>query len=290
MGQVTAAGLARREAAAESPEGSEVLELLTLDEKHYGRGQRYLTVVGDPVGERVWEVTDGREREPVVTLLETCLTAAQRQGVRAVALDLWQGFGRACREVLPQARLVYDRFHAAQELNHALDLTRRAEHARLRQGAKPPSGRKHGVTVLSGTRFWWLQAADTLPPEKRQTLEALARQGLETARVWECKEAFRAFFTQPDVAAGKRFLKEWAEQARRLENAQLTAVVEQFEKHEEKLLAYLETGLTNSFGEYLNGRLQTLRERARGFHSASAYRIAILFHLGKLDVCPQRFP
>lgn len=288
MHQVVQAGLARRRAS--TGEGAEVLETLTLDEKHYGPGQCYLTVVGDPEGQRVWEVADGRERATVTALLKTCLTAAQRDAVRAVALDLWQGFRSACAEVLPQARLVYDRFHAAQELNHALDLTRRAEHKRLRQGARAPRHRKHGPSVLSGTRFWWLRAAETLPVEQRAVLEGLARQGLETGRVWRCKEAFRTFFTQPDVAAGRRFFRHWAKQARAVGNSHLTAVVAQFEKHQEKLLAYLETGLTNSFGEYLNGRLQTLRERARGFRNAAAYRIAILFHLGKLDLCPQRFP
>ena len=288
MHQVVEGGLARRRASA--AEGAPGPERLTLDEKHYSPGQCYLTVLGDPAAQRVWEVADGRERATVTALLQTCLTAAQREAVRAVALDLWQGFRSACQEVLPQARLVYDRFHAAQELNHALDLTRRAEHKRLRQGARAPRHRKHGASVLSGTRFWWLRAAETLPPEQLAVLEALTEQGLETGRVWKCKEAFRAFFTQEDVAAGRVFFARWATEARAVGNTHLTAVVAQFEKHLEKLLAYLETGLTNSFGEYLNGRLQTLRERARGFRNAAAYRIAIMFHLGKLDLCPQRFP
>ena len=291
MEKAVQAGLARRTQAAEGP-GAEAatLEVLTLDEKHYRRGQHYLTVLGDPEGERVWAVADGRERATVTALLQTSLTPTQQAGVRAVTLDLWQGFRSACEEVLPQARLVYDRFHAAQELNHALDLTRRAEHKRLRQGAPVPRHRTHGASVLTGTRFWWLRAAETLSEKQRTVLEQLTEEGLETGRVWKCKEAFRSFFGQPEVVAGREFFQRWAVAARAVGNRHLTAVVDQFEKHLEKLLAYLETGLTNSFGEYLNGRVQTLRERARGFRNAGAYRIAILFHLGKLDLCPHRFP
>ena len=62
------------------------------------------------------------------------------------------------------------------------------------------------------------------------------------------------------------------------------------EAHEEKLLAALETGVTHSYGEYVNGQIQSLRKRARGFRNAAAFRGAILFHLGKLDLCPHEFP
>ena len=289
MERLVAAGLARREAAAAAGE-AEGLETLTLDEKQCGPGQEYLTVLGDPEGQRVWEVTAGREREAVVDLLATCLDPAQRAGVRTVALDLWAAFGSACQEVLPQARLAYDRFHAAQELNRAVDQTRRDEHRRLRAGAQAPAGRKHGRSVLSDTRYLWLHAAEHLTAAERTRLDGLLEEGLETARVWQCKEAFGEFFTQPDAGAGRRFLAQWFQEARAVGNPHLTAVAAQFERHEEKLLAALETGVTNSFGEYLNGRIQILRERARGFRNAAAFRVAILFHLGKLDLCPHGFP
>ena len=289
MARTVAAGLARREAAAADGE-AEGLETLTLDEKQCGPGQEYLTVLGDPQGQRVWDVTAGREQAAGVALLETCLDPAQRDGVRTVALDLWAAFGNACREVLPQARLAYDRFHAAQELNRAVDQTRREEHRRLRAEGPAPVGRRHGRSVLSDTRYLWLHAAEHLTAAERTRLEAVLQEGLETARVWQCKEAFRAFFTQPDAAAGRRILAQWVEEARAVDNPHLTAVAAQFARHAEKLLAAQETGVTNSLGEDLNGRIQILRERARGFRNAAAFRVAILFHLGKLDLCPHGFP
>ena len=289
MEQVVQAGIARRQEDAQ--QGNEpLLETISLDEKQYGRGQRYVTVLSDPAGKRVWEVAGDRNLETVKSLLQASLTARQREAVRAVSMDAWQGFTGAVRAVLPEALQVYDSFHAVQEITHALDVVRREEHARLRLGAKPRRGRKHGQSVLTGTRWWWLRAAETLEPERQATLESLRRAGLETARVWECKEAFRRFFRLPDVEAGRAFLKKWAEEAREIGNARVNAVVKQFEKHETDLLNYLKTGVTNSFAEYVNGRIQTLRERGRGFRNARACRIQVLFHLGELDLCPHRFP
>lgn len=288
MERAVSAGLARRAAAA--PRTPEPLSHLTLDEKHYGPGQCYLSVLGDPEGERVLEVADRRTQGAVIPLLEGALTQAQRAAVRTVSLDLWEGFHAACRQVLPRADLVYDRFHAAGELGEALDETRRAEHRRLRATAPVPAGRRHAKSPLTGTRYWWLQAAETLPRERRAFLKAGLAAGWETAQVWACKEAFRAFFDQKSEAAGERFLTRWFTRARAVGNRQLTRVVDLFEQHREKLLAALVHHRSNAYGEYLNSRIAEIKHRARGFRRFEGYRRAILFHLGKLDLCPHTFP
>ena len=282
------AGLSRRAEASE--QHPERLAHLTLDEKHYGVGQCYLTVLGDPANERVFAVCESRTKAAVVPLLEGSMTPAQRRGVRSVSVDLWEGFHAACQQVLPQADLVYDRFHAAAELSEALDETRRAEHRRLRATAPVPAGRRHGKSPLTGTRLWWLQASETLTQEQRAVLEAGLSAGWETARVWEVKEAFREFFEQASEAAAEQFLTRWLARARAVGNRQLTRVANLFEQHREKLLAAVRHQRSNAFGEYLNSRIGELKRRARGFPRFAGYRRAILFHLGRLDLCPHTFP
>lgn len=93
-------------------------------------------------------------------------------------VDLWEGFHAACRTVLPQAELVYDRFHAAAELNEALDETRRAEHRRLRANAPIPTGRRTARSPLSATRHWWLVPAEKLTNERRAILFHLGKLDL----------------------------------------------------------------------------------------------------------------
>jgi transposase len=287
MERAVRAGLARRQRADPTPE---VMAHLTLDEKHYGPSQSYLTVVGDPAGERVWEVGPSRTQTQVGALLKACLTPEQRKQVQTVSVDLWEGFHAACRKELPQAQLVYDRFHAAAELNEALDETRRGEHRTLRATTPAPAGRRHAKSPLSGTRHWWLAAADTLTQERRAVLEAGLAAGWETARVWEVKEAFRQFFLQESETAGEQFLSRWLERARGVGNRHLTRVANLFQQHREKLLAALCHHRSNAFGEYLNSRIGELKQRARGFRRFAGYRRAILFHLGKLDLCPHSFP
>jgi len=64
---------------------------------------------------------------------------------------MWDAYLTATHICVPQARIVYDKFHVSQELNQALDLIRRKEHQALLK--------KRAIGVLGGTRQWWLIAA-----------------------------------------------------------------------------------------------------------------------------------
>ena len=61
----------------------EELAAVGIDEKSFLRGQSYLSVLSDPKGSRVLEVTEGRERASAERLFES-LAAEQRQKVEAV--------------------------------------------------------------------------------------------------------------------------------------------------------------------------------------------------------------
>jgi transposase len=273
-------GVARRRTAAAA--AAAPATHLTLDEKRFGRGQHYLTVLGDGTHGRVWEVAETRTRETAVHLLTHSLTQTQRDAVAAVTLDMWEPYRPACTTVLPAAQVVYDRFHIAQALNDAVDQTRRAEHRRLRQD--PPGA----GSPLTQTKYLWLRHPEELAAEQQAQLAALQAQGLETARVWDGKEAFRAFFAQPDVTAGQRFFQQWYDRAVAVGNRPLTAVAEQLQRHLSGLLGYLEQHVTNAGAEALNSEIQAIKTAARGFRQFAGYRRAILFFLGGLDLCPHK--
>ena len=184
--------------------------------------------------------------------------------------------------------MVHDRFHIAQALNDAVDQTRRAEHRRLRPARPVAPGQPRAGSPLTKTKYLWLRHPEALSAEQQAQLAALQAQGLETARVWDCKEAFRAFFAQPDVAAGKRFFQQWYERALAVGNRPLTAVAEQLQEHLTGVLSYLEQHVTNAQGEQLKSEIQAIKTAARGFRQFAGYRRAILFFLGGLDLCPHK--
>jgi len=51
-------------------------------------------------------------------------------------------------------------------------------------------------------------------------------------------------------------------------------------------LSLLVWKISNEVVEGLNSKIQTVKSNARGYRSFESYRIAILFHCGKLELLP----
>jgi transposase len=79
MQRAVARGLSRRDR-------EETLSHLSLDEKSFQKGHKYITALSDPGRKRVLEVTEGRTLEATKSLLETTLTEKQRESVRSVSM------------------------------------------------------------------------------------------------------------------------------------------------------------------------------------------------------------
>ena len=58
--------------------------------------------------------------------------------------------------------------------------------------------------------------------------------------------------------------------------------------HAKGILAYIKHRVTNAAAESLNARIQALKASARGFRAFKHYRNNILFHLGDLELMPQK--
>jgi len=62
-------------------------------------------------------------------------------------------------------------------------------------------------------------------------------------------------------------------------------VVKMLHRHLNGLLNYTRYHITNATAEGFNSVIQLIKTNARGFRSFERYRVRILFHCGKLDLC-----
>jgi transposase len=86
-----------------------------------------LTDLTDPEHPEVLAVAEGRDEAAARKCLEK-LAEGQRRAVQTYRADMAQAFHTACRELLPQARPVVDRFHVAKKFNEAIDGQRKKNH------------------------------------------------------------------------------------------------------------------------------------------------------------------
>jgi transposase len=103
------------------------IDELSLKKRH----KLYATILTDLTDSQrpeVLAVAEGRDEAAARKCLEK-LAAAQRQQVQTYRADMAQAFHNACRELLPNAKPVVDRFHVAKKFNEAIDGQRKKNHA-----------------------------------------------------------------------------------------------------------------------------------------------------------------
>lgn len=247
-----------------------------IDEKSFGSGQDYISVMVDIDGSRVLEVAKDRTEQSCDQLWNT-LSDAQKQGVKSVATDFWKAYSNSTGRHAPQAEIVHDRFHISQYLVEAVDLVRRRENRKLSAA---------GQTVLKGTRQLWLFNSEKLSEEELGLVQQAERSALKTARAWAIKEYFRWFWEYGKAGWAKRFFAKWYGWAIRSRLPEIKKVAVMLKKHLSGLLSYFRHRITNATNEGFNSRIQAIKSAARGFRSFENYRIRILFYCGKLNMTP----
>jgi len=267
MDRAVARGLARR--------SIDEVTRVGLDEKSFGRGHSYISLMTDHKPARVLEVVPERTTEAALALWES-LPEPQRKKVMAASMDMGAGFAAATRQAAPQANIVHDRFHVSKHLNEAVDKVRRDEHRRLLE---------KGDESLKHTKFLWLQGA-LVEGDQSLAFEQLLARELKTAKAWAFKEAFVDFWSQPDGLRAKLFFEQWYDTVIRSKLEPLKKVARMLQSHLSGLLNYFDHPITNAITEGFNSRIQSLKAAARGFRRFANYRTRILFFCGKLDLAP----
>jgi transposase len=255
----------------------EALKHLGMDEKSFGRGQSYITLLSDLDESRVIDVVEDRTSEAAQQLWRT-LSLQQKQAVEAVAVDMWEPFIQTIQKEVPDADIVHDKFHVSKYLGEAVDKVRRAEHKELMA---------QGDETLKGTRQLWLYNPQNFSPEQRQEFSALKDLHLKVARAWAAKELFSEFWNYQEPGWARRFFKRWFGWVSRSQLEPVVEVAQMLKRHLDHLLTYIKHHITNAVTEGLNSKIQSIKAAARGFRSFRNYRIRILFFCGKLSLYPQ---
>ena len=261
-------GLSRRK--------NEIISSIGIDEKNFLSGHSYVTVMTDNKRKRVIDVAENRDEEAVDTLWQT-LSDEQRKNVQSVCMDFWKAYSSGARRHVPQADIVYDRFHVTKHLNEAVDKVRKKEHRELCQ-------RKNNS--LSKTKYLWLKNRENWTTKDENRYTVLSKNQLAVGRAWNRKELFREFWSLTTIEEAEIFFKRWYFSATHSRLKPIIEIAKMLKRHLEGLMTWIKHRISNGLAEGFNAKIQLIKSIARGFRDFKNYRIAILFHLGDLDMIP----
>ena len=259
----------------------EGLTVIGIDELSYRKGHKYVTTVTDQLSGRIVWAAEGKSAKTLQSFFDA-LGAARRAAIALVTMDMSEAYITVVQQTVPQAQIVFDRFHVQKLVNEALDETRREEWRRLR-GMNTAD-----ATTVKGLRWLLLKNPWNLTRKQTQRLSTLQRDNDRLYRAYLLKETFADILDrrQPIVVNAK--LKEWLSWASRSRLPGFVKVARTIRAHLDDIVAYIRWGVTNGIVEGLHNKVRVITRRAFGFHSASALIGMTMLCCTNLELHPPR--
>jgi len=243
------------------------LHVIGIDEVSRRKGHQYLTVVYDLRQDRVIWV--GRDRTArTMERFFTWLGPRRARSIHPVCCDRWAVYLDAVRTRLPQASVVFDRFHLTRYLSRAVDDVRRLTWRRMHGRAK---------AEFKQTRLPWLRNPETLRREDRTRLSALLRLNSPIVKGYLLKEDLRRFWEYRSTAWAEAHLRQWLWRAAHSRLEPFTKLARTLRTHLAGVLAWTRIRVTNGALEGMNNKIKLISHRAFGYSTSWVY-IANIYH------------
>lgn len=241
------------------------LRRLAIDEIYLGRKQKYLTLVIDQESGRIIWVGRGKAGEALQGFWRRLKASGAR--IEAVAMDMSQAYASAVARHLPEALIVFDRFHVMKLMNEKLDDLRR-ELVRQAQS-------EEAKVAIKGTRWLLLYRRDNLPKSKARQLQKALERNRPLATAYLLKEELALAWETESWEAMADHLCAWCEKAIASGIDQLVSVAQSLTDHAEGLLTYSTTGMTNGRMEGINRKIKTMLRQFYGLRDNDFLRLKL---------------
>lgn len=243
------------------------LRFIGVDEFSYLKRHHYLTVVVDHDRGRIVWAKEGRSYEVLKSFFQE-LGLDRCVRIQAATIDMSASYEKAIQEWLPQADIVFDRFHVQRLASDAVDEVRRSIVRELKG--------TEDAKAVKKTRFVLLKNPEDLSPSEKRKLSVVEATNRRLYRAYLLKETLRRALDYLQPARATRELKSWLAWASRSRLKPFVRVGRTIREHFEGVIAYVKTRLTNGLTEGLNNKLRMIARRAFGYHGAEPL-IAMMF-------------
>jgi len=259
------------ETARESEDFSDV-KVVGVDETSARKGHDYVTLFVDLEKKKTLFVTEGKDRE-VVTDFVSDLKAHQgnAEQICQISCDMSPAFIRGVEDNLPNAAIVFDRFHVSKILNDAVDRVRKAE------VAENP--------ILKNSRYLFLKNRNNLTIYQKQQLEyiQLNALNLKTVRALNIRETFQQIYLAQSAEIFDKLLRKWYFWATHSRIPQIKEAAYTIQRHWNGIVNWIEYKISNGILEGFNSIFQAAKAKARGYKRTDTIKTIIYLLTGKLD-------
>lgn len=251
------------------PQLSEV-QRLAIDENYLGVRHGFVTTVLDLDSKAIVSVTPGRGQAALDLFFSTLKQAGAQ--IQAVATDMAGGYIAAVRKHLPQAALVFDRFHVVKLMNEKLTALRREMYQELTD--------KQHRQIIKGIRWLLVKNPEHLKQNEKVDERARLKEALKLneslATAYYLKEDLRQFWEQGSKRAAEKFLESWCQRAETSGIRHLHVMANTLRMYRSGLLNWYDHPLSTGPLEGINNKIGALQRQAYGYRNFEHLKERIL--------------
>jgi transposase len=241
------------------------LTMIGVDEVARAKGHDYTTVIYDMVEGHLIGFETGRTAAVFLEFLIR-LPPETAIGIAAVATDMDPAYQKAVRDCLPNADVVFDRFHVMKNYSKALGNQRRIEFRKANA---------LGKDLLKGMHYRVLKNANKRDEAQTQKLQRLLDENTNLNTLYVMKEELQALWLSESVELMRERLEAWCQLADESSMHYLRKFVKSLRKHAIGICNYAKYKLTSARIEPGNISIGMIRKRARGIKDTEYFKLKI---------------
>lgn len=224
-------------------------------------------VISNIQNNTIVELLPNRNKETVIKYLSQL---DGRQHIQYVAMDMWQPYKDAVELVLPQAKIVIDKFHVVKMANEALERVRKS----FRESLTPKQRRG-----LMHDRFVLLKRESELRDKEVLLLSGWLNNYPELGLAYRLKEDFFKIYDAESRYDALAKFSEWDKSVTHEVRDAFADLIRAWHNWQPYILNYFDHPVTNAYTESLNSLIRIMNRLGRGY-SFEALRAKILFAEG----------
>jgi transposase len=212
------------------------------------------------------------------------------KNIKSISCDMSPTYLKLCREQLPQAETVIDKFHLMGYLYDAvLDVRSRIKKKLaegLSKGKKKTEKDKKILSemeLLKRSRYRLTQSAYKWTEQTSELIKDIFSKYKDLKTAYDLSQDFKIWYDKSNCLKNKTQIEQdlykWYNKVKEANLDEMIPVVKMIRKHEEQIMNYFSFGHTNAKAETLNGKIQRFVAANYGIKNKdfALYRIAGYF-------------
>ena len=246
-------------------------EIIAIDEyKGDAGGEKYQTIIADPVNRKPLEILPDRRKSTVKEYLKK-----YGEKVKMVVMDMSPSFKAAVDQALDYPIVIADRFHFCRYIYWALDRVRIKVQKDFHNYDRKKCKRMRHV---------FYKPHENLTEKQRWYLNRYLSMSDYLTKAYWLKEAYRYWFEESkligdtDLITVKQRLYEFYNLVQESHIEEFQKAIETFKNWQKEILSSFAFNLHNGYIEGINNQTKVIKRNAFGFKRFDRFRLKVLLY------------